>query len=652
MGIGLPQALGRRDDRAWLGRGLQLIFVFGIACLLSALITFTAHNWTYLSTIGKLFGLATLLLGAAGLWARLGLDKSTGALVAGIAAQILIGVWLAAAGQLYQAPGGLQDLLIVWAVLGLPFAIASKYAGHWAVWLALIFGISVSPAGQYLAVFLNDISFPMQILMWAVIFSGIWGLCYWRKAAIWLVTAAAFLASGYLFMAIIAGLNGFDTSYAFILAALIASGLAVLLYTQKRALAALSLFTVTALSAPVSLLYRIIAEAISVDHYVPILLITLIFGAATLLLIRLFAHYRTHFGYRGRVDDEAAVNFESHASQDKSPQDKSPQDKTPWYMDVFIAIGGILTAGFATGFIGIFLATAFALSGHLDKAMLVIGLGLYALFFALRLKQTGAYLSYLFGTMLLIGQITAITGFTFLLEKSLGTDFSYIAYFAILLAAPILWLVPQRMMEVIQSAIITISVYFIIYALSDTSGLLKEPMTFIILSGFAALCFFVQFKGYWRIAASLIFLLGAMFAGIYNQDFLRETQGLWQGGPESIWIMLLRAGSFVLALAMFAFAGLKNHLPSWPILAAITVIVALLPGGAAGAALILFVGYGAGLRSYFLIGTFAALYFLFAAYYDLRLTLMELSAVLALSGAIFLGIWHISRRKISGEVRA
>ena len=284
--------------------------------------------------------------------------------------------------------------------------------------------------------------------------------------------------------------------------------------------------------------------------------------------------------------------------------------------------------------------------------MLVIGLGLYILFFTLRLKQTGAYLSYLFGTMLLIGQITAITGFTFLLEKSLGTDFSYIAYFAILLAAPILWLVPQRMMEVIQSAIITISVYFIIYALSDTSGLLKEPMTFIILSGFAALCFFVQFKGYWRIAASLIFLLGAMFAGIYNQDFLRETQGLWQGGPESIWIMLLRAGSFVLALAMFAFAGLKNHLPSWPILAAITVIVALLPGGAAGAALILLVGYGAGLRSYFLIGTFAALYFLFAAYYDLRLTLMELSAVLALSGAIFLGIWHISRRKISGEVRA
>ena len=388
------------------------------------------------------------------------------------------------------------------------------------------------------------------------------------------------------------------------------------------------------------------------DHYVPILLVTLIFGAATLLLIRLFAHYRTHFGYRGRVDDEAAVNFESHASQDKSPQDKSPQDKTPWYMDVFIAIGGILTAGFATGFIGIFLATAFALSGHLDKAMLVIGLGLYALFFALRLKQTGAYLSYLFGTMLLIGQITAITGFIFLLEKSLGTDFSYIAYFAILLAAPILWLVPQRMMEVIQSAIITISVYFIIYALSDTSGLLKEPMTFIILSGFAALCFFVQFKGYWRIAASLIFLLGAMFAGIYNQDFLRETQGLWQGGPESIWIMLLRAGSFVLALAMFAFAGLKNHLPSWPILTAITVIVALLPGGAAGAALILLVGYGASLRSYFLIGTFAALYFLFAAYYDLRLTLMELSAVLALSGAIFLGIWHISRRKISGEVRA
>ena len=193
MDIGLAQRLSQRDNGVWYHRGLRLIFIFGLVSLIAAIVTFTAHNLTYLSTVGKLFGLGALLLVAVGLWVRLGLDKTLGAVMAGIAAQVMIGVWLAAAGQLYQAPGGLQDLLVIWAVLGLPFALASKHAAHWALWLALILGVSTSSLGQYLTPWMGTWVAEMKLLFWGVLFTVISMGALWRKAPIWLVTAAACL---------------------------------------------------------------------------------------------------------------------------------------------------------------------------------------------------------------------------------------------------------------------------------------------------------------------------------------------------------------------------------------------------------------------------------------------------------------------------
>ena len=126
MGVSLEQKLSNRDHLTWMGHGLKLFFIFGVASLMAAIVTFTAHNLTYLSTVEKLGGIGVLLVVAVAAWLRLGIDKTLGAVMAGMTAQLLIGVWLAAAGQLYQAPGGLQDLLIIWMVLGLPFAIAAR----------------------------------------------------------------------------------------------------------------------------------------------------------------------------------------------------------------------------------------------------------------------------------------------------------------------------------------------------------------------------------------------------------------------------------------------------------------------------------------------------------------------------------------------
>ena len=646
MGISLTQTLSDRDRSIWLGRGLRLLFIVGIASLMAAIVTFTAHNFTFLSTVGKLAGLGGLLLVAAGVWVRLGLNKTTGAVMAGLTAQLLIGVWLAAAGQLYQAPGGLQDLLIIWAVLGLPFALASRHAAHWAMWLALIVGISLTPNGTYFYDYIGSMPYQMRILTWAIIFSLICAAALWRKAPIWLITAIACVTSGFLIALVIIGVENFTYFWMFLIASIIASGFAIWLYKQKQALGALCLFTLAALSAPVALFIRAVIDAVSNFDYGAFFLLALIFGTATFVMIRIFMHYRKHFGDKTERLTDMKMQDERH---------DEAEDKSPWYMDMFIALGGILTAIFATAFIGTFLAAILAMAGLAEKLMLFIGLAIYAAFLTLRVKRgamdkNSPYLSYLLGTMVLIGQITAITGLIITTEPI--SNISIWAWFSILLAAPVLWLVPQRVMQVIQSAIISIAIFVIVYHYFDGPHMFAEPILLISLSGLAGLCFFIPFKGHWRITAPIIFLIAAMFAGLFNPDYLRETQGVLQGGMDALWPIFLRAASFAFALTIFTFAGLRRNLPSLPILVAITVIVGLLPGGAAGAALILLMGYAAGLRSYFTIGSVAALYFIFAAYYDLRLTLMELSAILTVSGVIFLGMWHVSRRKLGAEVAA
>jgi len=640
MGTSLAQNLSNRDHSIWLPRGLRLFFIFGVACLMTAIVTFVAHNLTYLSTVGKLGGIGVFLLVAVAAWIRLGINKTLGAVASGMTAQLLIGVWLAAAGQLYQAPGGLQDLLIVWLVLGLPFALASRHASHWAMWLALVFGISVTKNGTYFYEYLGFMNQKYKILIWAIIFSGLTALTLWRKAPIWLMTSLSLIASGFLIPSIFVGVDSLKYFWFFIVAGLIAIGFAYFLYKQKKALGALCIFTLVVLSLPVSLLIRLISEIDSGWGYINFLLTAIVFGAATFAMIRLFKQYRTHFDDKSNVHIEAAQGANLTAEAENA---------SPWYMDVLIAIGGILTAIFATAFIGSLLGVLLAVTRSQELGMLIIGLALYGIFFTLYFRQSSSdkdriYLNYLFGTLLLVGQITALIGFALVTDSFSSSQ--WLGSFSILLATPILLVIRRRVMEVIQALIISGSIFVAIYWDFTFGYKWAEPILFVSLIGFAALCFFIRFKGYWRNAAALIFLLAAICAGLINPDFLFETQGLLQGGLDSLWPILSRGLLFTCAVLGIWFSRLISTLPSLPILIAITVIVAILPGGAAGAALILLIGYAAGLRSYFVVGSVASLYFLFAAYYDLRLTLMELSGVLALSGIIFLGMWYISRRKL------
>ena len=125
------------DGPAWR-RLLDRASLFaGTALMLSGIVCFFAFNWQGLHRFGK-FGLIALgLAGAAGLAWKAGLQRLAGQ-VALLAACVLVGVWLAVFGQVYQTGADAFELFRGWALLILPWVLLARFQGLWAFWILLL----------------------------------------------------------------------------------------------------------------------------------------------------------------------------------------------------------------------------------------------------------------------------------------------------------------------------------------------------------------------------------------------------------------------------------------------------------------------------------------------------------------------------------
>ena len=122
---------------AW-GRWALLLFSFsGTLLVLAGIIFFFAFNWAELSSFFKL-GLieAALILSAFGAW-FFGAKKLVGQLFL-LSASVLVGVFLAVFGQIYQTGADSWQLFALWAVLILPWTVLSQFAVHWLLWMGLV----------------------------------------------------------------------------------------------------------------------------------------------------------------------------------------------------------------------------------------------------------------------------------------------------------------------------------------------------------------------------------------------------------------------------------------------------------------------------------------------------------------------------------
>ena len=134
----VPSAQACRDDDEWSRWALRALLALGAGHLLAGIIFFFAFNWDSLSAVGKFGVLEGTLVACVVAALLVGFERLAGqALLVG--ATVVTGVLLAVIGQVYQTGADAWQLFATWALVTLPFALASRSAAHWLVWVVVAY---------------------------------------------------------------------------------------------------------------------------------------------------------------------------------------------------------------------------------------------------------------------------------------------------------------------------------------------------------------------------------------------------------------------------------------------------------------------------------------------------------------------------------
>lgn len=127
--VGTPQ-------RWWLWTSRMLLFV-GSSLVFSGIVFFFAYNWSQMGRFTKL-GLAEggIVLCLAAAW-LVGLDRVAGKVLL-LGAAMLVGVFLAVYGQIYQTGADAYELFAGWAVIIALWVVISRFDGLWFLWITLV----------------------------------------------------------------------------------------------------------------------------------------------------------------------------------------------------------------------------------------------------------------------------------------------------------------------------------------------------------------------------------------------------------------------------------------------------------------------------------------------------------------------------------
>ncbi|WP_419904821.1 DUF2157 domain-containing protein [Kiloniella sp.] len=117
----------------WVSR---MLLGLGICLALAGVVFFFAFNWARIPSHFKLglieFGIITSLVSAY----FCSLSRYSGQLSL-LSASVLVGVFLAVFGQIYQTGADAYQLFLVWSLLILGWVIISNFAAHWILWLVI-----------------------------------------------------------------------------------------------------------------------------------------------------------------------------------------------------------------------------------------------------------------------------------------------------------------------------------------------------------------------------------------------------------------------------------------------------------------------------------------------------------------------------------
>jgi uncharacterized membrane protein len=180
----------------------KMLLVLGASLILSSVVYFCAFNWAKITPGIKLGALQLAILGCISSCWFTGLQKLSGKILL-LSASILVGVFLAVFGQIYQTGADSYNLFMIWALLISPFVIISDFAALWVIWLLITNIFLIFYSQQVLS---NDGELHMVIFSYLVIFNGLF-LClreYCLKKGLdwlegrWVRTILVVLIFGYI----------------------------------------------------------------------------------------------------------------------------------------------------------------------------------------------------------------------------------------------------------------------------------------------------------------------------------------------------------------------------------------------------------------------------------------------------------------------
>lgn len=122
--------------RRWGLWASRLLTIVGAALVLAGLVYFFAFNWNHIPPMAKLGSIATLLAIAFTTVAAVGFHRLVGE-VAGSAAVVLVGVFLAVEGQIHQTGADAWQLFAGWAALTVAWALLAGSAATWCIWITV-----------------------------------------------------------------------------------------------------------------------------------------------------------------------------------------------------------------------------------------------------------------------------------------------------------------------------------------------------------------------------------------------------------------------------------------------------------------------------------------------------------------------------------
>ncbi|MBU0552272.1 DUF2157 domain-containing protein [Myxococcota bacterium] len=132
----LRRAAAGPDAEGWRRHLDRLALELGAGLIVVGVIYFFAANWAALPRLAKIGGVAAMMSAAAA-WALYAPNRLSGR-VALSAAGGLLGALLAVYGQVYQTGADAWTLFAAWAVLLIPWVIASRYPPLLLKWLGII----------------------------------------------------------------------------------------------------------------------------------------------------------------------------------------------------------------------------------------------------------------------------------------------------------------------------------------------------------------------------------------------------------------------------------------------------------------------------------------------------------------------------------